>query len=137
MSEPPSDLSRQMSNVEALQLSQYAPQFLKKHESSRMSVILPYLSVSESSDLWLTYEQLLFSNLRTGDDKSALLCLDNLISRFGANNERVMALRGIYQESVAEDNEALEKVLQQYETILLEDPTNTVTLCLFIANFHF
>ena len=72
------------------------------------------------------YEQLFLSCLRTGDDKSAHLCLERLIDRFGASNERVMGLRGLYQEAVADDDAALEKVLTEYEDALAEDPINTV-----------
>lgn len=72
------------------------------------------------------YEQLFLSCLQTGDDKSAHLCLERLIDRFGVTNERVMGLRGLYQEAVAEDDAALEKVLQEYDGALAEDPINTV-----------
>lgn len=66
------------------------------------------------------------SCLRTGDEKSAHLCLERLIARFGLENERVMALRGLYQEATAEDNAALERVLEDYESILARDQTNMV-----------
>lgn len=74
------------------------------------------------------YEKLLLSCLRTGDDKAAHICLEKLINRFGATNERVMGLRGLYQEAVAQDDSALQKVLEEYSTVLAEDPTNTVRL---------
>lgn len=38
-----------------------------------------------------------------------------------------MGLRGVYQEAVAEDHSALEKILKEYEDVLAEDPVNTVT----------
>ena len=72
------------------------------------------------------YEKLLFSCLRTGDDKSAHLCLEKLIYRFGATNERIMGLRGLYQEAVAKDDAALERILKEYNEVLVEDPVNTV-----------
>ena len=37
-----------------------------------------------------------------------------------------MGLRGLYQESVAEDERALEKVLREYQDVLAEDPVNIV-----------
>jgi tetratricopeptide (TPR) repeat protein len=64
-----------------------------------------------------------------------------LSDRFGATNERVMGLKGMYQEAVAEDNVTLERILKGYETIVVEDPTNTVGLLLItiivteVANF--
>ena len=122
-----------MSSMGALQLSQKTPQFLKEDNTSRIASYVPYLSVSESPDLWSNYEQLLISNLQIGDDKSALLCLNKLISRFGATNERVMALRGLYRETTAEGEVTLDQVLQEYESILLGDPTNIVILHLLVA----
>ena len=115
-----------MSHTDAVKVSQNAPQYLEKQGNLQTSIILPFLSAKETPEVWMNYEQLLLSCLRTGDDKSALLCLNSLISRFGTDNERVMALRGLYQEAVAEDETALEKVLQEYENIVLQDPTNTV-----------
>lgn len=55
------------------------------------------------------------------------MCLEKLIERFGATNERVMGLRGLYQESVAENNAALEKILKEYNGVLAETPANTVS----------
>jgi hypothetical protein len=49
-----------------------------------------------------------------------------LSKRFGEKNERVMGLRGLYDEAVAEDRAALGQVLMGYEEILLEDPVNMV-----------
>lgn len=72
------------------------------------------------------YEKLFLSCLRTGDDKAAFNCLEKLMGRFGATNERIMGLRGLYQEAVAEDDEALKRVLQEYDEVLAEDAVNTV-----------
>lgn len=72
------------------------------------------------------YEKLLLSCLRTGDDKAAHSCLEKLIDRFGVKNERVMGLRGLYQEAVATDHAALEKILKEYNDVIAEDPVNTV-----------
>ena len=51
-----------------------------------------------------------------------------MTARFGGENERVMALKGMYEEAVAVDNIGLEKVLEKYESILKADPTNMVGL---------
>lgn len=131
----PSALASQMLHTDVLKFSQNAPQYLQKQANVQTST-LPFLSATESSDVWITYEQLLLSCLRTGDDESALLCLDSLISRFGADNERIMALRGLYQEAVAEDETALDKVLQKYEQIILEDPTNIVWILCWQLSSH-
>ncbi len=72
------------------------------------------------------YEKLLLSCLRTGDDKAAHLCLEKLIERFGATNKRIMGLRGLYQEAVADNDAALERILKEYGEVLAEDPVNTV-----------
>lgn len=72
------------------------------------------------------HEKLFLSCLRTGDDKAAFSCLEKLISRFGATNERVMGLRGLYQEAVAKDDAALERVLQEYDEVLADDTVNPV-----------
>ncbi|MCJ1305051.1 hypothetical protein MMC08_007865 [Hypocenomyce scalaris] len=120
----PSSPKRQ-SHANALHLSQQAPQHLQKHPTAISTIPIPFLSNPESTELWAMYEQLFLSCLRTGDDKSAHLCLERLIDRFGASNERVMGLRGLYQEAVADDDAALEKVLTEYEDALAEDPINT------------
>ena len=72
------------------------------------------------------YEKLFFSCLRTGDDKAAFNCLEKLMDRFGATNERVMSLRGMYQEAVAKDDTVLERVLKEYNNVLDEDIVNIV-----------
>ena len=114
-------------NAEALSLSQQAAEHLRKHASTGTSTIpLPFISTPESIEVWLTYEKLLLSCLRTGDDKAAHLCLERLTDRFGSTNERVMGLRGLYQEAVAKDEAALDRILKEYNKILREDPVNTV-----------
>ena len=121
-----SSLLRQ-SNSEALSLSQQTAQYLQKHASTGTSAIsIPFLSYRESTDTWFMYEKLFLSCLRTGDDKAAFNCLEKLIDRFGATNERVMGLRGIYQEAVAKDDTALERVLKEYNDVLNEDTVNIV-----------
>jgi len=69
----------------------------------------------------------MLSCLRTGDEESAHLCLERLTTRFGIDNEKLMALRGLFQEAVAQDDAALKKVLEEYEAILKKDPSNMVS----------
>jgi len=69
----------------------------------------------------------MLSCLRTGDEESAHLCLERLTARFGTDNEKLMALRGLFQEAVAQDDIALKRVLDEYESILKKDPTNMVS----------
>lgn len=66
----------------------------------------------------------MLSCLRTGDEQSAHLCLERLTARFGAENERLMALRGLFQEATAGDDAALKQVLEEYEAILEKDSSN-------------
>ena len=120
-------LTRQ-SNEDALALSQQTTAFLKKHklEEPLLPIPIPLLSPSDSIDHWMMCEKLFLAALRVGDDKAAFECLQRLIQRFGASDERVMGLRGLYQESVAVDEKALNKVLKEYQDILTEDPVNIV-----------
>lgn len=113
----------------ALKLSQQAPALLRNTPSSISSYSISSLfSTAESAELWTNYENLMLSCLRTGDEQSASICLERLTNRFGAENERVMALRGLFQEAIAEDDAALQKVLKEYENILKKDPTNMVSI---------
>ena len=68
----------------------------------------------------------MLSCLRTGDEQSAHLCLQRLTERFGADNERLMALRGLFQEAIAKDDAELKQVLEEYDLILSNDPGNMV-----------
>ena len=104
----------------ALQLSQQAPQLLANAPPSNELFPLSLLNAPESSDSWASYERLFYASLQAGDDKSAFLLLERLTKRFGADNERVMGMRGLYQEAVAESEEDLRKVLQEYNKILTE-----------------
>lgn len=111
----------------ALQLSQQAPLLLQNTPSSISSYSLKSLySTAESPELWATYENLMLSCLRTGDEQSAHVCLERLTDRFGAENERLMALRGLFQEAIVEGDVALQKVLEEYENILIKDSSNMV-----------
>lgn len=111
----------------ALQLSQQAPVILQSTPTSisKFSISSLYAS-AETADLWTTYENLMQSCLRTGDEQSAHVCLERLTNRFGSENERVMALRGLFQEAIAEDDAALQRVLEEYDSILARDQTNMV-----------
>jgi len=111
----------------ALCLSQQAPVLLKKYRYPIHAFPLSLAADSENADQWATCEQLLLVCLRTGDDKTAHLCLDRLTERFGPSNERIMALRGLYQEATAKDMASLGKVLSEYEKLLSENPVNVVS----------
>ena len=114
-------------NSKALSLSQRTDQYLQKYASTgTWTIPIPLISYPESTDVWLMYEKLLLSCLRAGDDKAAHICLEKLIDRFGGTNERVMGLRGLYQEAVAGDDASLERILKEYDEALAEDPVNTV-----------
>lgn len=106
-----------------LHLSQQAPSFLKSQSSWSLPYPLSPLFNSESQEKWASYENILLACLRSGDTESAQLALEQLTARFGAQNERIMALQGLYQEAVAKDQRELEEVLRAYEDILKEDPT--------------
>ena len=48
--------------------------------------------------------------------------------RFGDENERVMALKGLIKEAAATNNNELQAVLKEYEDILQQDGTNIVSM---------
>lgn len=111
-----------------MELSQRAPAVLKNSPGAVSSSPFQSLfSASESPELWITYENLLLSCLRTGDEQAAHQCLERLVNRFGDDNERIMAFKGLLKEAEAEDNAALEVVLKEYDQILKEDNTNIVS----------
>ncbi|KAI4148532.1 MAG: hypothetical protein L6R39_002769 [Caloplaca ligustica] len=112
-------------NAEALASSQQAIRYRQENASTNALPLLPFLSRNESPEQWTSHENLLYSCLRTGDDKTAHSFLEKLASRFGKDDERVMGLRGLYQEAMADDDRALLQILQGYDDILAEDPTNT------------
>lgn len=129
----------QLPPASALALSQQAPAVLRSSPASVSSSPLSALfSAPEKPELWIKYENLILSCLRTGDDQSAHQCLERLVARFGADNERVQALRGLVKEAEAADNSALEDVLKEYEQILSENDTNIVgRRPLFPSSFSF
>ncbi|KAF2499469.1 TPR-like protein [Lophium mytilinum] len=108
----------------ALHLSQQAPLVLASSPASSLPWPISLLTSSETPETWSIHENLLLACLRTGDDRSARQVLDRMVARFGDENERVMALRGLYEEAVARDKGSLEKVLKEYETTIKDDPTN-------------
>jgi hypothetical protein len=117
----------QLSPAAALALSQQAPAILRSSRSTVSSSPLnTLLSGSEKPEQWLQYENLILSCLRTGDDKAAQACLRRLVARFGEDNERVQALRGLVKEAEAQNNGALEEVLKEYNQILSENDANIV-----------
>ena len=123
---PPS----QLSPAQALQLSQQAPFVLKNGPTSVSSSPLSFLfSASDSAEIWIKYENLLLSCLRTGDVQAAHECLKRLATRFGDDNERVLAFGGLLKEAEAQDNGDLEQVLNEYNQILSENDTNIVRCC--------
>jgi len=111
----------------AVRISQSAATFFATQ--SRWSLAsLPYplslLSNTESQEKWASYENVFLACLRTGDTESARLCLEQLTARFGTQNERIMALRGLFQEAMAQNDGDLAEAMNGYETILTEDPSN-------------
>lgn len=108
----------------AVQISQQAPQTLQRSPKTSVPWPLSIFTSNETQETWNIYENLFLSCLRTGDDKSAFICLERLTDRFGERNERVMALRGMYNESLAENDAEVEKVLKNYESTLKESPLN-------------
>lgn len=109
----------------ALHLSQQAKNYFNS-QSSWLSA-LPYpLSLfinTESQEKWAIYENIFLACLRTGDNQSAFLCLEELTDRFGQKNDRILALQGLYKEATAKDDKELHDVLMWYHEILKEDAT--------------
>lgn len=105
--------------ISALRLSQQAPAILGSGSSSKASS-------SDTAEEYGRIEQLFLACVRTGDDKSAQMCLDRLSRRFGASNEKVMGLQGLYKEATAKDQKELEKCLEDYDNVLSQNPVNVV-----------
>ncbi|KAI1048355.1 hypothetical protein LB506_002181 [Fusarium annulatum] len=115
----------QLSPAEALHLAQQAPIILKGNPKAfSASPLVSLFSAAETPELWTIYENLIITCLRTGDNDSAHLCLERLLLRFGDENERVMALKGLIKEAEATDNSELQQVLKEYEDLLQQDGTN-------------
>jgi ER membrane protein complex subunit 2 len=108
----------------ALSLSQKAPRILASNPTSSLPWPLSLLLSRETPESWAIHENALYACLRTHDDASARKLLARLSSRFGESNERVIVLRGIYEEATARNDKELEAVFKKYEEVLKEDPTN-------------
>lgn len=105
--------------ISTLHLAQQAPAILGETGSAGSS--------ADTADYYARIEQLLLACLRTGDDQSAQTCLNRLTLRFGPSNERIMGLRGLYEEATANDQAVLEKCLQEYNNTLSQSPVNVVS----------
>lgn len=105
--------------ISALHLAQQAPVILGPESGST--------SATDTAAYYARIEQLMLACLRTGDDQSAHTCLNRLSLRFGPSNERIMGLRGLYEEATAKDQAALEKCLQEYDHTLSQSPVNVVS----------
>lgn len=110
--------------ISALRLSQQAPTILRHDLGSGTKS----LSAPDTAEEYGRIERLFMACLRTGDDESAEACLNRLTRRFGPANERVMGLRGLYEEAIAKDHSALEECLQGYEKTLSDNPVNVVSM---------
>ncbi|KAB2100683.1 hypothetical protein AG0111_0g10921 [Alternaria gaisen] len=108
----------------ALALSQKAPLVLSTTPTSNLPWPLSLLFSRETPETWTIHENLFLSTLRTGDENAALSILQRLEARFGDHNERIVTLRGIYNEATSKSDADLEKVFEAYEKILRDDPTN-------------
>ncbi|EJT77584.1 tetratricopeptide repeat domain-containing protein [Gaeumannomyces tritici R3-111a-1] len=118
---PPGDLSP----AEAYSLYKKAPSELRDSpESISASPLLSLLSAPETPELWIKYENLLQLCLRAGDDVAAHRFLERLVKRFGDDNERMMAWKGLIKEATAKNNGELEAVLKEYDSILAAEPNN-------------
>jgi ER membrane protein complex subunit 2 len=114
--------------AEARKLAAEAPIILGNNPKAFSSSPLQSLfSASESAELWVIYENLLLTCLRTSDDRTAHECLERLILRFGDDNERILALKGLVKEAQANNNKELEDILKDYDAILAENGTNIVS----------
>jgi hypothetical protein len=108
-----------LSPAEALQVAQQAPTILKGNPKAfSSSPLVSLFAAQETPELWIIYENLLLACLRTGDDDSAHKCLERLVLRFGDDNERIVALKGLMKEAEAQHSGELEKVLNEYDQIL-------------------
>ena len=119
-----------LSAAEALTLSQQAPAVLKSLPSSGKgsgaSPLLSLFAPVEKPEVWITYENLLLSCLRTGDFESAQECIRRLTDRFGDDTDRVLALEGLIREVQASNDKELQAVLKSYDDILATDDANVV-----------
>ncbi|KAL3429302.1 hypothetical protein BDV09DRAFT_180630 [Aspergillus tetrazonus] len=97
------------------------------HRAQQAPAILgqrPPILHQESPSDFDSLEKLFFACIQSADDKSALAFLERLVHRFGSANERVSALRSLYDEAVAQDQPSLERCLKTYDDILSQNPVN-------------
>ncbi|KAM0286024.1 hypothetical protein ACHAQH_001214 [Verticillium albo-atrum] len=114
-----------LSPADALHLAQQAPTILKNNPKAfASSPLLALFTAAETPELWVIYENLILACCRTGDIESAHQCLERLVTRFGADNERVMAFQGLIKEAAADNQGELVQLLMEYDTILGPDNTN-------------
>ncbi|PHH81187.1 hypothetical protein CDD80_20 [Ophiocordyceps camponoti-rufipedis] len=110
---------------EASELARQAPEILRKNPKSfSASPLRALFSTPETAQLWTVYENLLLSCLQVGDDDSARQCLERLVTRFGPEDERVIALQGLAQEAMASSESELQKILDGYEACLVKNDAN-------------
>lgn len=110
---------------DALRLSQQGPSILKSNPKAFSSTpLISLFSASETPEIWIIYENLILSCCRSGDTESAHQCLERLVIRFGDDNERVMALKGLVKESIADNQGEWTQLLMEYDSILGPDATN-------------
>jgi tetratricopeptide (TPR) repeat protein len=117
--QPPSNAAPDVT----LNLKTHAPEFFKSQRTWALPWPLNLLVNSESQEKWQIYENILLACLRTGDNDSAYLCLEELTDRFGVENDRVLALRALYKEATAKTQQELNEVMKQFEDMLKEDPS--------------
>ena len=83
-------------------------------------------AITDHIDVWGRSERLLFASLKTGDVDLANKCLESLTERFGPENERVVGLKGVFEEALAKNDSTLEQILQGYNETLSQRPANVV-----------
>jgi hypothetical protein len=116
-----------LSPAETLELAQKAPEILRKNPRAfSASPLSSLFQTPETADIWTIYENLMIACLRTGDDEAANECLERIVTRFGHDHDRVMALKGLLKEATASNNSELEKVLEEYDALLQQNDANIV-----------
>ncbi|WKT43388.1 Tetratricopeptide-like helical domain superfamily [Fusarium oxysporum f. sp. vasinfectum] len=130
----------QLSPAEALHLAQQAPIILKRNPKAfSASPLVSLFSAAETPELWTIYENLIITCLRTGDDDSAHLCLERLLLRFGDENERVMALKGLIKEAEATNNSELQEYIAKRRVALLRSmgkTTEAIAALVWLLEFN-
>lgn len=118
----------QLSPAEAMKLAQRAPELLRSNPRAfSVSPLQSLFSAPETGELWTVYENLLLVCLRTGNERAAHECMDRIVLRFGATDERALALQGLVKEAEAKSDEELNKVLKEYEALLKENDACVVS----------